>query len=270
VFEIEDFSRDVLERSSTVPVVVDFWAEWCAPCRALGPVLEKLAGEAGGRWVLAKVDTDAHQDLATRYGIRGIPNVKLFVDGTVANEFSGALPESAVRQWLERALPDPDRKEIDRAKGLLDAGNTPEAQALLSAIVQRVPGNHHARVLLAHSYLETAPAQASALVDGIEQDSRHYQMADAIRTFAGLTGKLDHAADLPDGPAKQQYIDALRSLARANYQDAVERFIEVIRADRYYDDDGARKACVAVFKLLGEENHVTQSNRRSFSSALFV
>ena len=132
LYEVEDFTKDVIDRSRTVPVLVDFWAEWCGPCRTLGPVLERLAGKAGGRWVLAKVDTDRNQELAARYGIRGIPNVKLFVDGEVANEFTGTLPESAVAQWLERALPDPLRNEVARAEGLLQSGKVREAQTVLT------------------------------------------------------------------------------------------------------------------------------------------
>lgn len=269
-YEIQNFAQDVLERSATLPVVVDFWAEWCAPCRVLGPVLEKLAGQAGGRWTLAKIDTDKHQDIATRYGIRGIPSVKLFVDGKVVNEFTGALPEPAVRQWIERALPDPQKKDIERAEELLKAGSTAEGQRMLEGVLLRDAANHHARVILAGSYLGSAPDRARELVEGIEEDSRHFQMADAIRTFAGLTKKLEHPELLPDQPAKSMYLDALRALAQGAYEASLERFIEVIRADRYFDDDGGRRACIAIFKVLGEESEITRTYRRSFSSALYV
>lgn len=269
-FEIQDFSKDVLERSSAIPVVVDFWAEWCAPCRVLGPILDNLAQNAGGRWILAKVDTDKHQDIAAKYGIRSIPSVKLFVDGSVAGEFSGALPEAAVQQWLGRSLPDPRKKEIETADLLLKAGKTAEGQNVLENVLQHDPSNHHARVLLAGSYLEGAPDRAQELVKGIEEDSRHFQMADAIRTFAGLTRKLEHPERLPDEPVKAVYREALHALAKGDYEAALQRFIEVIRQDRYYDDDGARRACIAIFKVLGEESEITRSFRRTFSSALYA
>jgi putative thioredoxin len=269
-FEIHDFTKDVLERSSSVPVLVDFWAEWCAPCRALGPVLEKLAEDAGGRWVLAKVDTDRNQTIAAQYGIRSIPSVKLFVDGSVVDEFRGALPESAVRQWLARSLPDPHKKELEQAEGLLKSGMTVEGQGILESILQRDASHQHARVLLAGTYLESAPGRAEELVEGIEEDSRHFQMADAIRTFAGLTKKLEHPEQLADEPAKTSYLDALHALAKGEYERALDRFIDVIRQDRYYDDDGARRACIAMFKVLGEESEITRNYRRSFSSALYV
>jgi putative thioredoxin len=267
--EVQNFAVDVIDRSRTVPVLVDFWAEWCGPCRTLGPVLERLAGKAAGRWVLAKVDTDRNQELAARYGIRGIPNVKLFIDGDVANEFTGALPESAVVQWLERALPDPLRNEVARAEALLRSGNVLEARAALGTVLAQSANHEHARVVLAGTYLESAPGKAIELLEGIEEDSKEFPVADAIRTFAAMTRKLERPDELPAHPVRGLYLEALRALGQREYDTALEKFIEVIRADRDYDDDGARKAVVAVFKVLGEDHPTTQKYRRSFSSALF-
>lgn len=269
-FEIEDFERDVLARSQTVPVLVDFWAAWCAPCRMLGPVLEKLAASADGQWVLAKVDTDRHQDIAARYGIRGIPNVKLFAGGKVIEEFTGALPEAAVSQWLKRALPNPLAKEVARAETLVKEGRPLEAQALLGGILKKDPTNEHARVVLAGTYLESLPHKAQELVAGIEEHSPFFPAADAIRTFSALTTKLENPGSLPDGQVKPVYMEALHALGRAEYDEALQKFIEVIRGDRYYDEDGARKACVAIFRVLGEEHETSRKFRREFSSALYA
>lgn len=269
-YEITDFQNEVVKKSQDIPVLVDFWAEWCGPCKVLGPILERLTEKSNHQWVLAKVDTDKHQDLARQYGVRGIPNVKLFVDGKVASEFTGALPEAAVVQWLRKALPDRFRKEVGRAQQMLKEKKTAEAQSLLEEIIQQDSGNQQARVLLAGSLIFTDPDEAVDLVAGIEEHSEHFQMVEAIRTFNSLTMKLLHLESLPDDPVKVTYVAALTELGAFNYDGAIERFIEVIRTNRYYDDDGARKACIAIFRILGEEHEVTQRWRRQFGSALYV
>jgi putative thioredoxin len=268
-YEITDFQTDVIKRSSKIPVLVDFWAEWCGPCKMLGPVLERLAEKNGSQWVLAKVNTDAHQDIASQYGIRGIPSVKLFVDGRVANEFTGALPEHAVVQWLNKALPNKFRKRIEEAQLLLGNGKTPEGQSILRDVIHQDPGNHLARVLLAESLISSEPEEAVGLVADIEEDSEHYPMVESIRTFAELSSKALHPERLPDDPVKDSYVAGLKALASMNYKLALRKFIEVIRTNRYYDEDGARMACIAIFRLLGEDHEITQAYRREFSSALY-
>lgn len=269
-YEITDFQTDVIERSSAIPVLVDFWAEWCRPCKILGPILERLAAKSDGRWALAKVDTDKHQELAVEFGVRGIPNVKLFVDGKVSSEFTGALPEPSVVQWLKKALPGRFEKDVEKAEKFLQNGRVTEGQSLLETIIKQDPGNEHARVLLAGSLAASNPDKAANLVADIEEHSEHFATVDAIRTFSSLTSKLLYPEALPDDPSKAAYLAALTELASRNYDAALQKFIEVIRTNRYYDDDGARKACIAIFRLLGDEHEVTRNRRREFSSALYT
>jgi putative thioredoxin len=267
--EVTDFSRDVIERSKTVPVLVDFWAEWCGPCKVLGPVLERLEQTSGGQWVLAKVDTDRNQELAARYGIRGIPNVKLFVDGDVANEFTGALPERMVREWLDKAIPSKSRQALKEARERLSAGDGAGAQNILEEIARKDSGNTEARVLLSRAIVASEPGRASELVAGMEEDSEWFPDVDAVRTFAEMARKL-HDATLPEDPVRPLYTEAIAAMISGHYETALARFIEVIRWNRPYDDDGSRRACIAIFHFLGQDHEITGKYRRDFSGALNV
>ena len=171
-YDVTDFDKEVIQRSSEVPVLVDFWAEWCGPCKILGPVLERIAEESDGRWALAKVDTELHPEESAQFNIRSIPSVKLFVDRKVAAEFVGALPEPAVRQWLKKNLPARYTKELERSAQLLSDGKSEEAQKLLEEILRDEPDNHRARVTLAQTYLHTNQGKAREVV-AIEAGSRY-------------------------------------------------------------------------------------------------
>jgi len=266
-YDVVDFNNEVIERSAKVPVLVDFWAEWCGPCKILGPVLERVAAESDGRWALAKVDTELHREVSAQYNIRSIPNIKLFVERKVAAEFVGALPEPAVRQWLKKNLPARYTKELEQADRLLAEGKEKQARTLLEEIIKHEPDNHRARVTLARIYFYTDQHKAVEFVRSIEADSDVFDIAEAIRTFATLLDKS--ASSLPDGEVRSEYLEAIAFLRVANYDDALAKFIAVIRNDRYYDDDGARKACIAIFKILGEEHELTQRFRKEFSRALY-
>ncbi len=266
--DVNNFESEVLQRSYTTPVVVDFWAEWCGPCRILGPVLERLAGEAEGEWVLAKLNTEEHPDIAAEYGIRGIPAVKMFVDGRATAEFVGALPDFQVRSWLSQSLPDKFRKHLDSARSLLEGGKEEEARRTFEEVLRKDPHNDQARTQLARLLLFEDAARAGELVKGIEIGD-HAELADAIRTVAQLAEKTQSPGRLPAGPAQESYAAAARAFLREDFEQALRLFIGVIRSDRFYDDDGARKGCIAIFKLLGEEHSLTQEYRRDFSSALY-
>jgi putative thioredoxin len=269
-YEVVDFASEVIERSHSIPVLVDFWAEWCGPCKVLGPTLERLAAKSNGRWALAKVDTDKYPDLAATYGVRGIPNVKLFVDGAMLDEFTGALPEQAVVRWLEKALPDPFRHEIEKAEALIHAGSAGQARQILEDLLKKDSVNERARVVLAGTYLYGDREKALHLIGDIEEHSEHFAEVDALRTIAGALQKAGTPAVFSEEPVKSTYLAAIGDLALQKFDDALQKFIEVIRSNRYYDDDGARKICIAIFKFLGEEHPVTRSRRRAFSSALNV
>ncbi len=269
-YEITDFTRDVLERSFSIPVVVDFWAPWCGPCKVLGPILERLSEKNAKDWVLTKVNTDVHQDTAAEFGIRGVPTVKLFVEGKVVSGFTGALPEPVVVQWLGKALPNKFSKMIQHAGEMYSQNDLSGARKVLDEILRQDPRNEPARVLLARMQLFSDPVRATDLVRDIEEHHEQYPVVSAIMTAGSLLRRSEHPEELPDGAAKKLYVEAARELAAGNDAAALEKFIEVLKSDREYDDDGARRACLAIFTLLGEEHPVTQNYRRSFSSALYM
>ena len=268
-YDTDDFETDVIQKSHTVPVLVDFWAEWCGPCKILGPVLERLAGQNGDEWVLAKLDTEKHPTIAARYAIRSIPNVKLFVDGQVSDEFVGALPEAQVVDWLSKAVPSKHRVLLDGAKQLLLENNPSQARDILETILAAEPRNEQASVLLAQALLESNPDRALEIAGPINLGSKYFDAAEAVRTLAAIFSRIDGSESLPDGPVRDAYLTAIRDARSNSFETALTGFIDVIRKSRYYDDDGARKACIAIFHLLGEDHEVTKRHRPAFGSALF-
>ena len=268
-YDTDDFEKDVIERSYTIPVLVDFWAEWCGPCKILGPVLEKLAGQHEGEWALAKLDTERHPTVAAQYRITSIPNVNLFVDGQVSNEFVGALPEPAVSKWLSDAVPSKYRMQLDGAKELLSENRVPEAQEILNTVIAAEPDNDQATVLLAQSLLSSDAERALSVVEPIDLGSKHLEAAEAIRTLASLYGYLDDDQALPDESVRDEYLTAVSSAKANDLEGALDGFVQVVRKNRYYDDDGSRKACLAIFSLLGDQDELTRRYRRALSNALY-
>lgn len=267
-FDVGDFEKDVVQRSFSMPVIVDFWAEWCGPCRILGPMLEQLAEHANGDWALAKLNTEELPDVAARYNIKSIPAVKMFVDGQVTTEFVGALPRPQVELWLKKSLPSAFRRQLEAAEYLLAEGKAAEAKTALEAVVDGEPGNEKARTLLARILLFENAERAAKLVRDIEV-GEFAEAANAIKTGAHLAAVASWPDMVPQADAKNKYVEAAKAFVQQNFEKALQKFIEVIRLDRYYDEDGSRKACIAIFRLLGEGHELALRYRRDFSSALY-
>lgn len=268
------FARDVIERSRSVPVVVDFWAAWCGPCRMLGPVLERLAAGAAGAWELVKVDTDANQGLAARYRIQGIPAVKAFRDGAVVSEFTGALPEPQVRAWLAKLTPSTTERLIAEGKAAEERGNLVEAERAFREAHRQEPANAAATIGLARVLLAGGrDDEVARVLDGVGPLPEAEALRTRIRLRQAARG-ADFARLSADASANPRDPAAHLRLGLAlagddAYTSALDHLLESVRLDRAHSGGAARKAMLELFTLLGEDDPRTRDYRGQLSKVLF-
>ena len=264
------FGDEVLQRSFDVPVVVDFWAPWCAPCRTLGPILERAAIEAGGAFRLARLNVDDNPQLSIRFGVQGIPAVKAFRQGEVVSEFVGAQPESVVRRFLERVAPAEVDVDLVRALGLQAARHWAEAEAAFRDVLAREETNPAASLGLLEALLMQGRGQEAKAVLLDFPPSTEWATAERLRPLAEL---LAQAASLepadPDDPLAAQLLQAGRLVARGNLEAAMDGLLDVLRSDKDYRGGQARLALLSLFALLGDEDPLTRSYRDELASILF-
>jgi putative thioredoxin len=277
-----NFDDVVLAGSRERPVLVDFWAPWCGPCKMLAPILDKLAVESAGRFTLAKLNTDDEPELASRYGIRGIPNVKAFADGEVVDEFTGVLPEGAIREFLARVVPSPAATLLADARTLLARGDALGALGKLDQAFAIDPDDEEGLLLRAEALLALGRAdQASAILAELDSPQRRGKPVKDERKRAALKARIalatggpadlaalaGAAAKLPiDCAAKLAYADALA--AKGDYERALAELLAIVAADRRFDDDVGRRRMLTIFEALGNESDLVRRYRRELAAVL--
>jgi putative thioredoxin len=278
VFDVSDadFEALVLDRSNESPVVVDFWAPWCGPCRVLGPVLERLADEYEGKFLLGKVNVDENPGLASAFRIQGIPAVKIFKDGDLFTEFTGALPEPDIREILSKVVPSRLDELAAEGERMALQGETDEARSLLDRVLEEVP--HHPRALLGMGRLlmDTDADKAVTFLQRIAIGIPERKEADLLIARYNLSrGDGEDLAVLkrrvlqdPDDMSAR--FSLAKSLAAAeDYEAALEEFLLVLRKDRSLEDDGARKSMIQIFEILGPGNELVDRYRSEMAKVLF-
>jgi putative thioredoxin len=270
----ENFQR-VMEASFKVPVLLDFWASWCQPCLMLTPVLTKLAEEYQGKFLLGKLNTEQEQEIAARFGIRSIPDVKLFRDGQPVDEFLGALPERAVRQFLDRHVARESDAQLAQALERLAAGDADGAIALLDQARKADPDNPRVALTLARAQAATGDiAAAETTLDGLPADEQQRPEVASLRSrlfFEGqvsgapTTSELQARLEADPGDHEARYQLALRSVLDEDYETAMELLLELMQNARGFGDDAGRRGLLKVFELLGDDPRVHQYRRRMAS-----
>jgi putative thioredoxin len=277
------FVKDVIEESKRQPVLVDFWAEWCGPCKQLTPVLEKAVKAAKGKVKLVKMDIDKHPAIPGQMGIQSIPAVIAFVNGQPADGFLGALPEGQVADFIARITKDKLGGEaqdlLKTAEEALAAGNAPEAIALYAELLQEEPGNVPALAGLARAYVETgALEQAKQTLALVPEAKRNDAAVAAARSAlevaeqaqsVGPVGELEQkvAANPLDHQARFDLAVALGAAGKR--QEAADQLLDIVKRDRKWNEDGARKQLVQFFEAWGPTDEATLNGRRKLSSILF-
>jgi putative thioredoxin len=280
----QTFRKDVLEESRRQPVLVDFWAPWCGPCKQLTPVLEKAVRSAKGAIKLVKMNIDEHPAIAGQMGIQSIPAVFAFVNGQPVDGFMGALPESQVMAFLERltkqAIGGEEKELLKSADAALVAGDAAGAAELYSELLAGDPANVHALAGLARSYLETGSiAEAKQILAQVPEAKRNDTAVAAARAALEVAEQAAHlgpvaeleqkvAANPRDHQARFDLAIALNGNSRR--QEALDQLLEIVRRDRKWNDDAARKQLVQFFEAWGPTDEHTVSGRRRLSSILFA
>jgi putative thioredoxin len=277
------FADDVINASMSVPVIVDFWATWCGPCKTLTPLLERLVQQAGGKVRLVKIDIDQNQDLAAQLRIQSVPTVYAFVDGRPVDAFVGGQPESKIRAFIDRltrSAASPAEDALQLGQEALGAGDAATAIDLFNRVLQQDPRHPKALAGLIRARLAAGDVKgARAAAKGLPADlASNVDVAAAVssvdlvehsRGAAGDLAQLRRAVQAKPDDHQARFDLATTLFAKGLTEGAIDELLAIVRADRSWNDDAARKQLVRIFDALGPTHPLTVASRRRLSSLLF-
>ena len=262
------FETEVILRSHEVPVVVDFWASWCGPCRMLSPILERQAIEAGGTFMLAKVNVDDAPALSIRFGIQGIPAVKAFRHGEIAAEFVGAQPESVVQRFIEQLAPSETQQAIEKALSLLGTRHYRDAETAFREVLDKDEANADAALGLVESLLMRGQgAEALEILEHFPAGTA-WAKAERYKPLAELLVEVDREGSDED-PLGASLHQSARLIGRGNLEAAMDGFLGILREDKNYRSGLIKSVMLALFELLGDQDPRTRKYREELASVLF-
>ncbi len=263
------FEDEVIMRSHQVPVVVDFWASWCGPCRILGPILERLAIERGGAFYLARVDVDQNPGLAVRFGVQGIPAVMGFVNGQVKAQFVGAQPEAVVRRFIEQLVPDEKESSVEEGLSLLATHHWAQAEEAFRQVYEKDDTNAKAALGLLKSVLmQGRGREAKAILEQFPSGPE-LAVAERLRPLAKALAELEAEDPSPEDPHEAEFYQALRLIQRGNLAAGMDGLLDLLRYDKNYRKGEPKAIMLAIFELLGDQDQLTRQYRNELASVLF-
>jgi putative thioredoxin len=265
-----DFEYQVIEYSHQAPVVVDFWAEWCGPCKLLGPMLERLAKEAKGAFRLAKINVDENPNLAIRYQVRGIPNVKAFRNGQVVAEFTGAQPEARVRQFIQEVAPGETGLALEKAQSLLNLRHWGEAEKEFRKVLEAKPQQPAASLGLMKSLVMLGKTQEAEQILRNFPSGKEFASAENLRPLlTALNWAKSNEPEPENDELAPAYRNALRLILRGNLLAAMDGILDVLRQDKHYRNEEARLVMIGLLELLDSEESLARDYRNEFAQVLF-
>lgn len=265
-----DFEYEVLSYSQNIPVVVDFWAEWCQPCKRLSPLLEQMAQEARGSFRLARVDVDANPNLPLRYGVRSIPTVKAISQGQVVGEFAGLQPEARVREFLSKLAPPSEASlQLEKANSLLAEHRWTEAEAIYRKLEEQEPDQPQVTLGLVKALLAQARSAEALLILNAFPASKEYNTAQIMRPLAEAMQKHERSELPNESDLDVMFTNCIRLARRQNHLAALDGLLDLLRQEKRYRNDKARLVFLGLLEILGAEDPDAKQYRSELAMILF-